>query len=91
MIYLIAYDITDDSLRNKVQKYLSGWGRRVQKSVFECDLNSDELKQVASHLKNIIKQETDRCHIYRLCAECISFRDVIGNDLEPAWGNTVVI
>jgi CRISPR-associated protein Cas2 len=91
MIYLIAYDITNDSLRNLIKKYLSGWGRRVQKSVFECDLKSDELKQVASHLKNLIKKETDRCHIYRLCAECISFRDVIGSDIEPDWGNTVVV
>jgi len=91
MIYLIAYDITKDSLRNRVHKYLSGWGRRVQKSVFECELNRDELKQVASHLHKSIKEETDRCHIYKLCAECMSFKDVIGNDIEPDWGDTVVV
>jgi len=91
MLYLIAYDITNDSLRNKVYKYLSGWGRRVQKSVFECNLNRDEIKEVTSHLQKLIKEETDRCHIYRLCAECISYRTVIGSELEPDWGDTVVI
>jgi len=91
MLYLIAYDITSDSLRNKVYKYLSGWGRRVQKSVFECNLKRDEIKEVKSHLKKLIKQETDRCLIYKLCAECVSSRTVIGSDIEPDLGNTIVV
>ncbi len=91
MLYLIAYDISNDSLRNKIYKYLSGWGRRVQKSVFECNLKRDELKEVTSHLRERIKAETDRCHIYKLCAECLVSRTVLGSNIEPDWGNTVVV
>ncbi len=91
MLYLIAYDITNDSQRNAVYKFLSGWGRRVQKSVFECDLNHAELNQVTSHVSDLIDDATDRCHIYRLCADCISYRTVFGSDLEPLWGETIVI
>jgi len=53
MLYLIAYDITNDSLRNQVYKYLSGWGRRVQKSVFECKLDRDEIKEVTAQLRKL--------------------------------------
>jgi len=91
MLYLIAYDITEDSLRNQIYKYLSGWGRRVQKSVFECKLKPDEIKEVTSHIQGLIGEENDRCHIYRLCAECVSLKTVIGSDLEPDWGQTVVV
>ena len=91
MLYLIAYDITDNSIRNQVYKYLSGWGRRVQKSVFECNLKSVELKEVISHIHGLIDETNDRCHIYRICAECVSLKNVIGSDLEPDWGQTVVV
>jgi CRISPR-associated protein Cas2 len=39
MIHLISYDIEDDRERLQVSKVLEGFGRRVQKSVFECPLN----------------------------------------------------
>ena len=34
--YLVAYDIEDDKLRNRVAKLLERSGLLVQKSVFEC-------------------------------------------------------
>ena len=58
MRYLIAYDITNDSQRDQVYKYLSGWGRRVQKSVFECELKRDELDEVTSHIEGVIDTKT---------------------------------
>jgi CRISPR-associated endonuclease Cas2 len=38
--YLITYDIADDNRREDVAIVLSGYGPRVQLSVFECDLRS---------------------------------------------------
>ena len=32
--YAIAYDLSDDRERSRVDKVLQGWGHRVQKSVF---------------------------------------------------------
>jgi CRISPR-associated protein Cas2 len=32
--FAIAYDLSDDRERARVDKVLKGWGRRVQKSVF---------------------------------------------------------
>jgi len=40
MLYLITYDIADDRRREDVATLLSGYGPRVQLSVFECDVRS---------------------------------------------------
>lgn len=91
MRYVIVYDISDDNRRNQVSKFLKGWGRRVQKSAFECDLSSDELKFVWERLKELIEISEDRCHIYRLCGECQPKKIVLGQEIEPEWGRAVIL
>lgn len=90
MRFVIAYDVSDDRRRHQVSQFLLGWGRRVQKSVFECDISRGQLIQVVTHLKGLLRVPPDRCHIYRLCAECASSRQVLGTDLEAEWGRLVV-
>lgn len=91
MHYVIAYDVTDDGRRNKIARYLEGWGRRVQKSVFECELSTEELREVLERLQELLDLSEDRCHIYRLCAKCASKRRALGSDVEPKPAETVVI
>lgn len=91
MHYVMAYDIADDRRRNRVARFLEGWGRRVQKSVFECDLSSEELEEVCSRLKELLVIPDDRCHIYRLCGECAPKRLTLGSDLEPERAEVVVV
>ncbi len=92
MRYVIAYDIPDDQRRNRVSKFLEGWGRRVQKSVFECELSPTELKEVIHHLKELMEVSEDRCHLYRLCGDCVAYRRTLGlGDIEPEWTETIVV
>jgi CRISPR-associated protein Cas2 len=42
MFYLICYDIADDRRRDRVSRFLEGYGLRIQKSVFECVLTPDQ-------------------------------------------------
>ncbi len=91
MRYVIAYDISDDTRRNKVAKFLEGWGRRVQKSVFECDLSLEELQVVQKRLEELMVLAEDRCHIYRLCGECQPKRIVLGQEIEPEWAQTLIL
>jgi CRISPR-associated protein Cas2 len=88
---VIAYDIVDDKRRDRLARFLEGWGRRVQKSLFECDLSPEELEKVCSRLKELMALPEDRCHIYRLCGECAPKRLALGGDQEPAWAETVVV
>jgi CRISPR-associated protein Cas2 len=91
MRYVVAYDIADDHRRHRVAKFLESWGRRVQKSVFECELSPEELRELLTHLKRLLAPEEDRCHLYRLCGECLSKRLALGKDLEAEWGEVIVV
>jgi CRISPR-associated protein Cas2 len=73
-----------------VAKILEAWGRRVQKSVFECELSADEVRGVSERLKRLLTLPEDRCHLYRVCGECLPKRVVLGSELEAEWKETIV-
>lgn len=91
MRYVIAYDVTDDHRRNQIAKFLEGWGRRVQKSVFECDLSNEEIAIVRQRLEELILPSEDRCHIYRLCGECRPKKIVLGSEIEHEWAEIIAV
>lgn len=62
--YLIAYDITNEKRLNRVCRYLKGKGIHLQKSVFFCVLNAQELKKIVSDLFNLIDSKNDDVRIY---------------------------
>lgn len=66
MIWVVAYDIPDDKRRRKVQKILEGFGRSVQYSVFECDLNPDKLARLERRLRLVIADGEDNIRLYPL-------------------------
>ncbi len=91
MRYVIAYDVSDDTKRTRVADSLKAYGRRVEKSMFECNLARTELETVLVQLRELMTPSTDRCHVYRLCAECAAQRVIIGDDIELDWGQTVIV
>ena len=67
MLYLITYDIADDRRRDDVATVLSGYGPRVQLSVFECELRSRrEATALRAKLRNLIDPIEDQVRIYPL-------------------------
>ncbi|MFE4106878.1 CRISPR-associated endonuclease Cas2, partial [Almyronema epifaneia] len=46
MLTLGVYDIADNRRRTKLAKFLEGYGRRVQESVFECFLSLEEMQRL---------------------------------------------
>lgn len=90
-LYLVAYDVPDDARRTRVALYLRGWGRRIQKSVFECSLCPENLQQLVGGLRRILRVPADRCHIYRLCGGCARVRLALGEDLEPPLPRAAVV
>ena len=76
MFAVICYDIPDDKRRTRVGKILEGFGNRVQKSVFECDIKPDHMKTLKQKLDKVIKED-DAVRYYYLCAQCIPKIEVI--------------
>ena len=78
MFYAICYDISDDHRRLKIAKLLEDFGERVQYSVFEANLEREQLDRLRSKAMSILDPEEDFLRIYPLCAGCMRRIEVIG-------------
>lgn len=67
-LYLIAYDISDETRLNRVRHFLKGYSTGGQKSVYECFLAENELHYVIKKLKTLIDESSDRIHIFTMDA-----------------------
>jgi CRISPR-associated protein Cas2 len=66
MFWVVCYDIPDDKRRRKVVKIMEGAGRRVQYSVFECEIDSGRLERLKRDLALAIDEEEDDVRFYPL-------------------------
>jgi CRISPR-associated protein Cas2 len=84
MFWVVSYDIADDKRRRKVVKVMEGYGRRVQFSVFECELNQTKLNRMERALKKAIHPEEDSIRFYPLNKADIEGIRLLGTaTLEP--------
>ena len=63
--YAIAYDISSDRERTRVEKVLLGFGFRVQKSVFECRMSKGVRERLVVELE-ALDLKTGFVYIYQL-------------------------
>jgi CRISPR-associated protein Cas2 len=76
---VVAYDIADDQRREAVATLLSGYGPRVQLSVFECDVRSRrEAGTLRSRLRELIDPVEDQVRLYPLDEQTVRQVAVIG-------------
>ncbi|MGH3804323.1 MAG: CRISPR-associated endonuclease Cas2 [Pseudonocardiaceae bacterium] len=79
MVVVVAYDIVDDGRREDVASLLSGYGPRVQLSVFECQVRSQtELQALRADLRTLIDPLEDQVRIYPTTTQTFSERYIIG-------------
>jgi CRISPR-associated protein Cas2 len=68
---LVCYDIVNDARRAKVNEALEGYGVRVQRSVFECDVRPEQLAGLRGLLAQLVQPAEDSIRYYTLCRECV--------------------
>jgi len=66
ILYLVAYDITDNRRLSRVRNFLKGYSTGGQKSVYECFLTDGELRYVKRKLDGLIFDDEDRVHIFTM-------------------------
>jgi CRISPR-associated protein Cas2 len=72
MTHVIVYDIENDRTRTRVATLLEGYGRRVQKSVFECRLGTSELKELVGRMQKELADDTEaQVRVYQVCQKCL--------------------
>jgi CRISPR-associated protein Cas2 len=82
VLYVLTYDITHDASRLRVAELLLGYGRRVQKSVFEADLTPADVQAIRRAVANCLR-ETDSFRLYPLCGACAARQQHLGAELPP--------
>ena len=71
MMVVIAYDVNTEASEGKkrlrkVAKQCTDYGLRVQNSVFECLVDTAQLKQLQHRLLQLIDPDTDSLRFYYL-------------------------
>lgn len=92
MRYVIAYDVDEDRARTRIAALLASYGSRVQKSVFECNLEAQALERLTQRLTDelALTSEGD-IRIYRLCADCYRASVGLGEIEEGAGGEPWIL
>lgn len=72
MVYLVAYDISNNKKRTKLAKELEkAGGLRVQKSVFEIELKKEKLRKLKPKLHRF-RGGGDSIRYYAQCQSCLA-------------------
>ena len=83
MYIVVAYDITSDRRRNKIVNILKDFGgKRVNFSVFECEIEKEKYPGLKSEINAIINKKKDRVLFYHLCLTCRQNKDFLGRKID---------
>jgi CRISPR-associated protein Cas2 len=89
--YVISYDVTDDRRRARLARALDDYGDRVQRSVFEADLEEAHLAEVLRRVEREIDGKEDSVRVYPLCAACAGKTIKRGRNVELDDRDAVVV
>lgn len=64
---LICFDVADDRRLRHIANALENHGQRVQRSVFECRLDQQELFELKRRLGELLDPMEDHVRYYALC------------------------
>lgn len=82
-LVMVAYDVADNRRRRRVAKILEDYGVRVQKSVFECDLDQSRLTNLIVELRRAVNRKRDKIRCFPLCLDCRGRRGTHGRPCAP--------
>lgn len=88
--YLICYDIRLTKKRNKLSKWLSNYGVRIQKSVFEAYITKEDLDVLVSGAKQYVG-EKDSLRVYALSQKAYKTKIIIGVNTQLVTDGDIVI
>lgn len=78
MFVLVTYDIVQDPIRFEVAEVLLGYGRRVQKSVFECIVSEGQFQEMRTRVDSLVRHYEDSVRYYVLCRRCVGLVQITG-------------
>jgi CRISPR-associated protein Cas2 len=87
---VVIYDISDDKRRRLLSDLLEGWGIRVNRSVFECLVDSSvKLEKLKASIRKIVDPKVDSVRFYTLCLSCIEKSEGLCDEPHPFASDAV--
>jgi len=78
---VIVYDIPDNKTRRIIGEILEGFGKRVNRSVFEVQVKHNKQRQkLEASLAHELDSRVDSLRIYTICATCMQSATVLGKE-----------
>lgn len=78
MFWLVCYDIADARRLRRIAREMQSVGERVQKSVFECELDARARRELEARVAALLDARCDSVRFYRLCEGCRRARTACG-------------
>ena len=69
MFYVICFDVHNDKRLRKISNEMENFGTRVQRSVFECHLETSQLQELQRRLSDLMEPAEDQVRYYSLCGK----------------------
>ena len=96
MMILITYDVSTETSAGRkrlrrVAKVCLNYGQRVQKSVFECQVNTMEMARLKEQLLQEIDESEDSLRIYRIIEPIEKNREQFGNNRATDFEGTLIV
>ena len=78
MNMIVAYDIADPGRLQKIAKVMKDYGLRVQKSIFEVEVEEITFRQMRRRVEIIMSRAEDGVKYFPLCYRCADTLITIG-------------
>jgi CRISPR-associated protein Cas2 len=78
MNMIVAYDIAEPRRLNRVAKVLKDYGIRVQKSIFEVDVDARAFGEMKARIEEVIEAAEDGVKYFPVCEKCSGTLEIIG-------------
>ena len=75
---IVAYDIAEPRRLNKVAKVVKDYGVRVQKSIFEVEVDGRRFAEMKARVEEVIEASEDGVKYFPLCEKCAGTVEIIG-------------
>ncbi|MGV8073756.1 MAG: CRISPR-associated endonuclease Cas2 [Syntrophobacteraceae bacterium] len=75
---IVSYDVSDQRRLARVSKLMKDYGKRVLKSVFECNLDDEQFRKMKDRIDDAIEPMSDSVRFYFVCEKCLGNVDVSG-------------
>lgn len=78
MFYIICYDTPSAKRRRKMAKVILGYGKRVQKSVYEANLERSEYINMLISIEKVLDDKEDNVRVYQVPRDAVPNIEVYG-------------